>query len=114
MNTRTCRACNETKPLEEFHKAKRGKFGRRGACKVCRNIDRRDREYGLKAGEWDQMYDDQNGRCRICNRPFGTQMVVVDHCHSTGRVRGLLHQNCNTKIGWVEWHKDAIFDYLDW
>jgi hypothetical protein len=32
---KTCSKCGETKPLEDFHSQKDGKFGRRGDCKVC-------------------------------------------------------------------------------
>lgn len=32
---KVCSKCNEEKPLDEFHKQKRGKYGRRSQCKVC-------------------------------------------------------------------------------
>lgn len=43
----------------------------------------------------------QNGKCPICERTPEEvgRRLVVDHCHKTGRVRGLLCHNCNTLIG---------------
>ena len=109
---RTCNKCGHTKPLTEFHKQERGLLGRRRDCKACKNAQGRDREYGLGLGDWDRMYDEQKGRCAICGKPFATQMIVVDHCHVTGRVRGLLHQNCNMKLGFLENHLELILDYI--
>ena len=48
-------------------------------------------------GEDDYLFEAQNGRCAICN---GTrrQRLSVDHCHKTGRVRGLLCRMCNGRL----------------
>ena len=35
--TKTCPKCGETKPLDEFHKSKTGKYGRYNQCKICKN-----------------------------------------------------------------------------
>lgn len=65
--------------------------------------------YGLTPDEYDRMYDQQAGRCAICSKGcirFGTgtaetrdQVLCVDHCHTTGAVRGLLCGHCNRGIG---------------
>jgi hypothetical protein len=60
------------------------------------------REYGITLEDYDRMYDEQNGRCAICrtNTPGGPgERFCVDHCHSTGTVRGLLCNNCNRALG---------------
>ncbi len=44
--------------------------------------------------------DAQGARCAICSRPgHPTKGLHVDHCHTTGKVRGLLCYNCNNAIG---------------
>ena len=60
-------------------------------------------KYGLSRKEYDSMHEAQNHVCKICKRPqVGGQTLdrlVVDHCHETGKVRGLLCVNCNSGIG---------------
>ena len=69
-------------------------------------------KYGLTVEDYTQMYNDQDWVCALC---FDRPTVVVDHCHTTGKVRGLLCRQCNTGIGHlsdsVEMLKKAI-NYL--
>lgn len=47
----------------------------------------------------------QGGRCDLCGQPFGAKAPrdpVLDHCHKTGAVRGVLHRGCNSLFGKVE------------
>lgn len=60
-------------------------------------------KYGITRAERDRMLAEQGGRCKICGgepdpRHQGGRLHV-DHCHETGRVRGLLCGHCNTAIG---------------
>lgn len=61
-------------------------------------------KYGLTNAEFDTMVRDQAGRCRSCDDPMGPgpRQLHVDHCHFTGRVRGLLCGGCNTALGAVQ------------
>lgn len=54
-------------------------------------------KYGMEAGQWDAMLREQSGRCLCCGDPLVEPRV--DHCHATGRVRGLLCPQCNTGLG---------------
>lgn len=45
------------------------------------------------------MLREQGGTCAICHGTETVGRLAVDHCHSTGRVRGLLCTNCNQAIG---------------
>lgn len=56
--------------------------------------------YGLKPGQYWEMYKHQGGKCAICQRATGqTRMLSVDHSHATGLARGLLCRPCNDMIG---------------
>jgi hypothetical protein len=59
----------------------------------------RTRNYGLTDEELLVILSAQSGRCPICLEPLLWPRVSVDHCHDTGKVRGLLHGPCNTGMG---------------
>ena len=56
-------------------------------------------KYGIDLETYDQMLKDQKGGCKVCGDKPSYQRLHVDHCHNTGRVRGLLCQACNVSIG---------------
>jgi hypothetical protein len=63
----------------------------------------RDREYkkrfGITIEEYEALLERQDGRCAICRQPCRRGRLAVDHCHATGRVRGLLCRSCNIILG---------------
>lgn len=53
--------------------------------------------YGIDLSEKDQMATRQGGKCLICKSiPV---KLVIDHCHTTGKIRGLLCSQCNSGLG---------------
>lgn len=61
------------------------------------------RKYGISLSQFDAMLAAQNGTCAIClKEPTEGKPLHVDHCHSTGRVRGLLCHQCNWYLGKVD------------
>lgn len=54
--------------------------------------------YGLSVDEYDYILASQNGRCGACKEEF-VGKPHVDHCHATGRVRGILCGGCNIALG---------------
>ena len=56
--------------------------------------------YGLTKEQYYEMYEKQQGKCAICEEePKTKRLLHVDHCHSTGIIRGLLCSQCNTALG---------------
>lgn len=115
-NAKRCPKCGGTKPLSEFYAMKTGGVG--AYCKPCTKADvhrwirenpdkfRRNmrrsvlkRKYGLTEDDYSQILIAQNGRCPICQADLAETSVAVDHCHKTGRVRGILCHRCNRTIG---------------
>ncbi|QOI69525.1 endonuclease [Xanthomonas phage Xaa_vB_phi31] len=48
---------------------------------------------------------EQGGRCKLCQGKLGVKAPldpVLDHDHSTGAIRGVLHRGCNSLLGKVE------------
>lgn len=60
-------------------------------------------KYGIGVEEYESMLARQNGVCAICGadgpRIAGGKNLHIDHCHKTGKLRGLLCQPCNTALG---------------
>lgn len=46
----------------------------------------------------------QGGRCALCGYPVLPADAVLDHSHTTGEVRGVLHRGCNSMLGKIENH----------
>lgn len=74
------------------------------------------KNYGIGIEDYDRMLDSQGGKCAICgaDRPGKAHKnFAVDHCHATGRVRGLLCVRCNVGLGFYEKHGDKFSKYLE-
>lgn len=59
----------------------------------------RVRAYGLTIDDYAQLMRKQGGQCGICAK---SRRLGVDHCHKSGRVRGLLCNDCNFFLGLAE------------
>lgn len=53
--------------------------------------------YGITQQEIEALLAKQNGKCCLCDKQL--EKFTVDHCHNTGRVRGLLCHRCNIRLG---------------
>lgn len=70
------------------------------------------RKYGVDFIWFDEQFDRQNNSCATCNKPLEwtnkQNTPHVDHCHSTGKVRGILCNRCNTVLGLCEDNKELF------
>ena len=100
---RTCTRCKQSKPDDDFYKT--GRAGKRhGACKPCFRRLKTISKFGLTEEQYAEMHDSQNHRCAICfTEEHGGRSAVtsfmIDHCHETSKVRGLLCHSCNLMLG---------------
>lgn len=75
--------------------------------KEARWVSELRQRYGLTLDGYQEILKRQNGVCAICEgQPNGPGAdkgrFHVDHCHRTGKVRGLLCGKCNTAIGLLD------------
>lgn len=113
MDYRRCSTCKVAKPESDMTKGRRCKACQADADRAyyARDPERRKRqkqaarrrellrEYGLSQEQYDAMVVEAAGRCAVCQREDDLQ---VDHCHSSGRVRGLLCGLCNKALGLLQ------------
>lgn len=71
------------------------------------------KRYGLTSSDYIKMFDEQDGKCKICLGSCSSgHFLSVDHCHKTGKVRGLLCKKCNSALGMlndnIEYFESAI------
>ena len=78
----------------------------RGSKTRCKSCDaeykwywNQKKRFNLSREKLDNMCQAQNNCCKICNKPFEGQRPCVDHCHTSGVVRGLLCSYCNKGLG---------------
>ena len=74
-------------------------------------------KYGLTIEERNAMLETQGGVCAVCEQvETARRGWAVDHCHKTGKVRGILCQACNLVLGHADDDIERLqrmIDYLD-
>lgn len=71
-------------------------------CIHCVRDARYRRVYGITLEQVREMLRQQVGACALCSCPLDEDTLNVDHCHQTGRIRGLLCSRCNLHLGVFE------------
>ncbi|MHB8147093.1 MAG: endonuclease VII domain-containing protein [Vulcanimicrobiaceae bacterium] len=112
-----CSACSAYRPPEMFGESNRTWDKRKAHCRYCvtrgmaasrerRNVrnpatrlKERARRYGLSVEAYQALFCAQDGRCAICAEVLDREMSHIDHCHATGKVRGILCRSCNHGLG---------------
>jgi hypothetical protein len=74
-------------------------------------------KYGITVDEYIAMLKSQDGRCKICKtNKFSIKGPVIDHCHETNKIRGILCSCCNIGLGCFKDDKESLLsavEYLD-
>jgi len=79
------------------------------------------RLYGVSPDDYDRMFEEQGGVCRICRQPEqrhrtdgSRKHLHFDHDHVTGQVRGLLCTRCNTVLGMANDDRSVLASAIDY
>jgi hypothetical protein len=107
--------CNEPARWVNSKQPRYSKGGYYAAkCQTCSNLLS---QYGINRTERDGIIAEQDNKCLICEKNIefsGVQncsqekQAVVDHCHTTGKVRGILCAKCNIDLGYYEALKNKL------
>ena len=126
-NYKWCGRCQKNLLLSEFAKNKVKKDGLQERCKSCRSKHHQTvkhkrpkptkeqkrkyliNSYGLSIEQYQKFLQDQGNECAICNtNDWGRPSPNIDHCHKSGKVRGLLCNNCNRALGLFKDNKGIL------
>lgn len=115
---RKCQECNRrytrARRRTPEHQAYMREYNKRNRSKTrSRHLQNR---YGITLEEFNAMFAEQDGLCAVCRKPetakwMGTDRtrpLSVDHCHETGKVRGLLCHSCNRILGLLNDDPDRL------
>lgn len=117
-----CKECikERRQKQKEYDRA----YWKKYAGKNVDKLKQRDTEYNLKRKfnmslqDYNQMLEAQTGKCAIpgCEkkRSSNGKKLAVDHCHKTGRIRGLLCNECNTSLGLLKENIQVINGLADY
>lgn len=64
-----------------------------------------EKVHGMSRADYEYLLRVQGGRCAICRkRPEDVKQthLAIDHCHESGRTRGLLCRHCNWTLGVIK------------
>lgn len=114
---RTCRDCKWMLPLELNFEVNNctsttGRIFRKWKCVQCRSVQKAHLRRLKKEIDMSNYYGKQ---CPICNKKMGkkgTARAIPDHCHKSGKLRGVICNNCNTAIGKLKDDPDVIYRAL--
>ena len=128
-----CARCKVTKYINDFHKRNDRKTQHQSECKECTRIRRSKwwksdkgklssantklkRRFGITLEEYAIMFERQNRQCLICKASESSSghRLAVDHCHRTGRIRGLLCKNCNVALGHFKENPMFLYKAIDY
>jgi len=113
-----CPKCERVLPRDShFPKLNTGKKRIKAYCLECNSAYQRawklDSEYQLTQDRYESMLKEQGGVCLIC---YSSNKLVIDHDHSTGKVRGILCDHCNRGLGYFRDNPESLLtaaNYLE-
>lgn len=129
---KTCRKCSTEKSLDDFYKQKTSSDGHGAYCKECnknevkkyvRDNPEKSKDswtkgrfmyrYGIRLGDdlWHSLIAKREDGCAICG---SRTKLVIDHCHKTSAIRGVLCHTCNIGLGMFHDDPDKLANAISY
>ncbi len=121
-----CNQCKQVKPIDQFFIDRGNKLtGLSSGCKSCRLIYQNNNKhfaknyainskYGITLEDFNAILNEQDNKCPICGKELKGRNAHTDHCHTTGKVRGILCCQCNQAIGLFKEDTEAMFKAIQY
>jgi len=74
------------------------------------------RKFNMTVEDYNVLLQSQNNTCATCDKTHSSngKRLAVDHCHVTGKIRGLLCNECNTALGLVKENPVVLLELIDY
>lgn len=109
--------CSKNPDKVIVSRRKTNEWHKKNADRVHDNLLRS--RYGVTQADVDEMIVQQDNLCAICNKPPSGKTkrdhrLFLDHCHKTGKVRGMLCNDCNLALGRVHDNVDILKSMIEY
>ncbi len=106
-----CRPCHKVARIDHLNAnpGSRYKYKRRTELK---------NNYGMTEDDYNFILEAQQGVCKICGTDRADRRTerrfAIDHCHKTGKIRGLLCNTCNRALGLFKDSTSSLVNALNY
>jgi len=69
-------------------------------------------KFGITEEDYKLLLEKQDGKCSICKVVLENKYPNIDHCHTTGKVRGILCNCCNRGLGYFKDNEDIMYSAI--
>ena len=112
--TAWCKKCTSIKVSSYRNKEKTKKYKAEYYIKnKNKKLNNDLKKYNLTLKDYNDMLAIQENSCAICKHEVDKRLSV-DHCHKTGKVRGLLCSSCNFILGHADDSIEVLFNAIEY
>lgn len=104
--TSKCKKCHNKQSLENHTVNRDNRLLQMSKYQKEKYDEKRNRDYirkyGITLDLYEEIKEEQNSCCKVCGThesKISKNRLFVDHCHTSGKIRGLLCHNCNSMLG---------------